>query len=49
VLKNNGWKLNMCSSKNKQTHIWWSKFTDEESMRMYTKEWVKLNWGNLVW
>jgi len=37
--------------KNKQTYCrtWWSKFTDEENMPMYTKEWVKFIWGNLVW
>jgi len=25
-----------------------SKFTDEKSMPMYTKERIKFNWGNLV-
>jgi len=27
----------------------WSKFADEESMLIYTKEWIKFNWGTLVW
>jgi len=35
--------------KTNKHRTWWSKFTDEESMRMYTKDWVKFNWGKLVW
>jgi len=31
---------------NKHTTCW-SKFTDEESTLMYTKEWFKFNWGYL--
>jgi len=27
----------------------WDIFADEESMPVYTTEWIKFNWGNLVW
>jgi len=25
----------------------WGKLTDEKNIPMYTKEWIKFNWGNL--
>ena len=28
---------------------WLSKFSDEESMLMYTKEWIKFNWRMFLW
>jgi len=46
-VKENSGKSN--TETNLEHRIWWSKFTDKESMPMYTKEWVKFNLWHLVW